>query len=136
MRLPFISRRSHEKAVDFLAAIHKSNLRDALALLELEQGEYRRAKDALSNARAALAKEQDRRRNLKSYMVRMHTDRYESRIGRLRRAVAAERAQSAAYRRQIKQLTDQLLDATGYQGEPLLPAARELLGINTKEDAK
>lgn len=59
--------------------------------------------------------------------------RYERRIRRLRRAVAAERAQAAAYRREIRQLTDRLFDACGYQGEPLIPAARVALGI---EDAK
>lgn len=37
--------------------------------------------------------------------------------------------------RVIHRLTDQLLDATGYQAKPLLPAARATLGI-TKEDTK
>ncbi|MFE0699157.1 hypothetical protein [Streptomyces sp. NPDC058872] len=55
------------------------------------------------------------------------------RLHRALRAVAAERRQAAAYRRTISRLTDQLLDTTGYQGEPLLPAARAVLGI--KEDA-
>lgn len=44
-------------------------------------------------------------------------------------------AELATQGRVIKRLTDQLLDATGFQGEPLLPAARTTLGINTpKED--
>lgn len=60
---------------------------------------------------------------------------HQRRLRRALRAVAAERAQSAAYRRTIDRLTDQLLDATGYQGKPLLPAARVDLGIDTpKED--
>jgi hypothetical protein len=136
MRLPFISCRRAQAAVD-LAVRGVWHLVDEAEAATCEARiEQRHAEDALSDARAALSKEQVRRQQLKSYMVRMHTDRYESRIGRLLRAVAAERAQSAAYRRQIKRLTDQLLDATGYQGEPLLPAARELLGIDAKEDAK
>lgn len=126
MRLPFISRRRHETAVDFLAAIHRSNLDDAMTWAMEERGARR-------TAEAELDRERSRRTRLKSYMVRMHTDRYEQRIGRLRRAVAVERAQAAAYRRTITRLTDQLLDATGYQGKPLLPAARVALGI---EDAK
>ena len=39
-----------------------------------------------------------------------------------------------AYRKTITRLTNQLLDATGYQGAPLQPAARAVLGIE-KEDA-
>lgn len=59
----------------------------------------------------------------------------EQRRNRALRAVARYRAENAAQRRTITQLTDQLLDATGYQAEPLLPAARATLGI-TKEDTK
>jgi len=62
--------------------------------------------------------------------------RYEDqqrRLHRALRAVAAEREQAEGYRREIRQLTDRLFDACGYQGEPLLPAARVTLGI---EDAK
>lgn len=127
MRLPFISRRRHEDAVDFLAAIHRSNLNDAVTWATDERAARRRAEDELDQERA-------KRARLKAYMVQTHVTRYEQRIGRLLRAVAAERAQAAVYRRTIKRLTDQLLDATGYQGEPLRPAARQVLGIdNTKE---
>jgi hypothetical protein len=45
------------------------------------------------------------------------------------------RAEAAAQRRVIRRLTDQLLDATGYQGEPLLPAARVVLGIEGAKGA-
>jgi hypothetical protein len=41
----------------------------------------------------------------------------------------------ATQSRVMKRLTDQLLDATGYQGEPLLPAARATLGIEKEVDA-
>jgi hypothetical protein len=41
----------------------------------------------------------------------------------------------ATQQRVIKRLTDQLLDATGYQGEPLLPAARHTLDLD-KEDSQ
>ncbi|MEU2510206.1 hypothetical protein ABZ621_36715 [Streptomyces sp. NPDC007863] len=126
MRLPFISRRRHETAVDFLAAVHRSNLDDATTWAMEERGARR-------TAEAELDRERAKRERLKSYMLRTHTARYEERIGRLRRAVAAERAEAEGYRRTIRRLTDQLLDATGYQGEPLLPEARTVLGI---EDAK
>jgi hypothetical protein len=126
MRLPFISRRRHDAAVDFLAALHRSNLDDAMTWAMEERGDRR-------TAEAELDRERAKRERLKTYMARAHTARYEQRIGRLRRAVAAERAQAAAYRREIRQLTDRLFDACGYQGEPLLPAARATLGI---EDAK
>ena len=126
MRLPFISRRRHETAVDFLATIHRSNLADATKWAMEERGARRTAEAELGRERAALSR-------LKASMVHTHTARYEQRIGRLRRAVAAEREQAEGYRREIRQLTDRLFDACGYQGEPLLPAARVTLGI---EDAK
>ena len=56
------------------------------------------------------------------------------RLYRALRACARYRAENAAQRREIKRLTNQLLDATGYQGAPLQPAARAVLGIE-KEDA-
>ncbi|MGW6395437.1 hypothetical protein ACWFR1_34215 [Streptomyces sp. NPDC055103] len=58
----------------------------------------------------------------------------QQRLHRALRAVARERRQSVAYRRTIDRLTDQLLDATGNQGEPLLPEARRVLDLD-KEDA-
>ena len=87
MRLPFISRRHHETAVDFLAAVHQSNLATAAKALDEEQAARRRAE-----------------------------------------------AELEVQGRVMKHLTDQLLNATGYQGEPLLPEARTVLGIE-KEDA-
>ncbi|MGW4703735.1 hypothetical protein [Streptomyces sp. NPDC004285] len=56
------------------------------------------------------------------------------RLSRALRAVAYEREQAEGYRRTIKHLTDRLLDATGYQGKPLLDPARQTLGIDVKED--
>lgn len=90
-------------------------------------------REAEGQLAAELTQERAKRERLKTYMFKAHTGRYEARIGRLLRAVAYEREQAEGYRRTIKHLTDQLLDATGYQGEPLLPAARTVLGI---EDAK
>lgn len=55
------------------------------------------------------------------------------RLHRALRTVARERKQAAGYRRTIRRLTDQLLDATGYQAEPLLPEARRVLDIDVKE---
>ena len=131
MRLPFISRRNAE--------FTKGLVRIQLAWEEADHAETREvlaeAQRRLSSAMAELDRERAKRNRLKSYMGRMHTARYEQRIGRLRRAVAAEREQAEGYRRQIRQLTDRLFDACGYQGEPLLPAARVTLGIeNAKEE--
>lgn len=133
MRFPFISRRSHERAVRLAAAgiwhmVDEADDRTTAAL-----GAQLDAEHDLDLARKELVQERERRTRLKSYMVRMHTDRYESRIGRLRRAVAYEREQAEGYRRTIRRLTDQLLDATGFQGEPLLPEARRVLDIDVKE---
>lgn len=133
MRLPFISRRRHETAVRVATAAIWHFVEQAENQNTAELGRRLDAEYALTDARKELDRERARRTRLKSYMVRMHTDRYEQRIDRLRRAVAAERAQAEAYRRTITRLTDRLLDATGYQGEALLPAARVALGI---EDAK
>jgi len=133
MRLPFISRRRHETAVRVATAAIWHFVEQAEDQTTAELGRRLDAEYALTDARKELDRERAKRERLKTYMVRMHTARYEQRIGRLRRAVAAERAQAAAYRREIRQLTDRLFDACGYQGEPLLPAARATLGI---EDAK
>lgn len=65
------------------------------------------------------------RRNYEDQQRRLH---------RALRAVAALRAEAAVQRRVTRHLTDQLLDATGHIGEPLLPAARVTLGLD-KEDA-
>ena len=61
--------------------------------------------------------------------------RYEARIDRLVRACARYRADLAIEKRVIRRLGTQLLDATGYQGEPLLPAARAALDLD-QEDPK
>jgi len=136
MRLPFISRRRAQAAVDLAVRGVWHLVNEAEAATCEARIEQRHAEDALSGARKALSQERAKRERLKSYMFRTHTNRYESRIGRLRRAVAYEREQAEGYRKTIRQLTDQLLDATGYQGEPLLPEARTVLGIDIKEDAK
>lgn len=63
--------------------------------------------------------------------------RYEDQQRRLRRAlraVATLRAEAAVQRRVVDRMTDQLLDATGHIGEPLVAAARVTLGLD-KEDA-
>lgn len=64
--------------------------------------------------------------------------RYEDQQRRLHRALRAcarYRADLAIEKRVIRHLGNQLLDATGYQGEPLLPAARTLLDLD-QEDPK
>ena len=61
--------------------------------------------------------------------------RYEARIDRLARACARYRAQLAIEKRVIRRLGNQLLDATGYQGKSLLPAARITLDLD-QEDPK
>lgn len=123
LRLPFVSRRSHEAAVDLLAAIQRANLNDALGRADDEQAARRAAEKRSAELLARV------NRAVGDGVVA------EYRIERVLRAVAYERAQSAAYRRTIRRLTDQLLDATGYQGEPLPAAARQVLGIeDTKED--
>ena len=123
MRLPFISRRRAQAAVDFLAACHRSNLDTVLKAAAEDRATRRKAE-------FALAQEQKKQRAVASWR---YTD--DRRLGRVVRALAAERAQSAAYRRTIRRLTDQLLDATGYQGELLLPAARATLGIDKEDTA-
>ncbi|WP_282696298.1 hypothetical protein [Streptomyces sp. CC208A] len=179
MRLPFISRRRHEEAIDFLAALHRSNLAHVASKLGDERDARRKAEAELAAEReprppvevehtelwslidwtlwgsgmgdvfreqladqfiAALTPEQHAQA---LELIRWWTEdrgreplgrrRYEDqqrRLHRAVRAVAAERAQAEGYRRTIRRLTDQLLDATGYQGEPLLPAARRALGID------
>lgn len=61
--------------------------------------------------------------------------RYERRLARLCRAIAALRRELAGQQRLADRLMDQVLDATGYQAAPLLPAARTTLGLD-KEGAK
>ncbi|KAA6211755.1 hypothetical protein [Streptomyces filamentosus] len=117
MRLPFISRR----AFDDLGRAH-SLLRGRLVN---EQTAHREAEAELALLQKWITREMVTRNK-----VSTSSDR---RLARAVRALAAERAQAAAYRRTIRRLTDQLLDATDYQGEPLQAAERRVLGI---EDAK
>ncbi|MEU4106210.1 hypothetical protein AB0F16_37585 [Streptomyces tanashiensis] len=127
MRLPFISRSRAQAAVDLA-------VRGVWHLVDEAEQATCEARSEQRKAEAELTRERGKRERLKTYMRRAHTARYEQRIDRLRRAVASERAMGEAYRKIITRLTDQLLDATGYQGEPLLPAARTSLGIDVKED--
>lgn len=65
------------------------------------------------------------RRNYEDQQRRLH---------RALRAVARLRAEAHGQARVISRLTDQLLDATGHNGEELLPAERRVLDLD-KEDA-
>lgn len=121
MRLPFISSRKATEAVCLIVEVSRRAIAEKDQLLDQERADRKKAE-------FALAQERKKQRAVASWR---YTD--DRRLGRAVRALAAERAQAAAYRRTITRLTDQLLDATGYQGEPLIPAARVALGI---EDAK
>ncbi|MER7908253.1 hypothetical protein [Streptomyces sp. NPDC096068] len=127
MKLPFISRRRHEAALGFLAAVQRKNVDDALAWALDERAARRRAEAELGNERDAVLQQG-------AYRL-ADRERDGRRLERLCRAVAAERRQAAVQRRVIRRLTDQLLDATGNKGEHLYPAARTALGITDKEDA-
>ncbi|MEU0317089.1 hypothetical protein [Nocardioides sp. NPDC006273] len=121
MRLPFISSRKASEAVCLIVEVSRRAMAEKDQLLAEERADRKKAE-------FALAQQQKKQRAVASWR---YTD--DRRLGRVVRALAVERAQSAAYRREIRQLTDRLFDACGYQGEPLLPAARVTLGI---EDAK
>lgn len=116
MKFPLVSRREAEKALCLLVEVTRRTLTTVEAQLHEERAARRRAEAYVGQA--------ERRRDADG-----------DRLARALRAVAAERRQAAAYRRTIDRLTDQLLDATGYQGEPLLPAARMTLGLD-KEDSQ
>lgn len=134
MRLPFISRRRAQANTDMAVRAVWHFVEQAEDQTTAELGRRLDAEYALTDARKELDKEREKRDRLKAYMVRTHTARYEQRIGRLRSAAAGYRAEAAVQRRVIRRLTDQLLDATGYQGEHLYPDARTTLGITDKED--
>lgn len=119
MRLPFISRRAFEN----LGMAH-SRLRGRLVN---EQTARRETEAELAILQKWITREMGARNKVSTSSER--------RLIRVVRALAAERKQAAAYRRTIRRLTDQLLDATGNQGEPLLPAARMALGLD-KEDSQ
>jgi hypothetical protein len=130
MRLPFISRRRAQANVDLAVTAVWHLVDEAEAATREARIEQRRAE-------TELAAVQRSHRRAVAYIEqaegRRDTDGY--RLARALRAVATERRQAAAYRRTIDRLTDQLLDATGYQGEPLLPAARVVLGIEGAKGA-
>ena len=121
MRFPFISSRKATEAVCLIVEVSRRAIAEKDQLLDQERADRKKAE-------FALAQLQKKQRAVASWR---YTN--DGRLGRAVRALAAERAQAAAYRREIRQLTDRLFDACGYQGEPLLPAARATLGI---EDAK
>lgn len=129
MKLPFTSRRKAEEAMCLLVEITRRCMADADKMLNEERAAHRKAE-------AELAAERDRHQQAKRFIARSHGARYNegTRLTRALRAVAQLRAEAAVQRRVIRQLTDRLLDATGYQGEPLLPAARVTLDLD-KEDA-
>ncbi|MFG2747225.1 hypothetical protein ACGFY0_45230 [Streptomyces chartreusis] len=91
----------------------------------------------VSRRRALALEEENRRLRMKVRVYEaLSTDtaglvyRYERRLTRLCRALAATRRELAAQHRLADRLMDQVLDATGYQAAPLLPAARTALGID------
>ncbi|WP_426404250.1 hypothetical protein ACN9M0_24935 [Streptomyces sp. R-07] len=129
MRLPFISRRRAQAAVD-LAVAGVWHLVDEAEKATVEA----RADQRTAEGNAAADREKYRR--AVAYVEQAEDGRYENgvRLTRALRAVARYRAEAAVQRRTIAHLTDQLLDATGYQGEPLLPAARTALGIDPRKE--
>jgi len=122
MRLPFVSRRSYGDL-----AVNVFRLR---ADLEAARAELAAERTARRKAETSLTQERKKHRAMASWR---HTD--DARLVRALRAVAALRAEAAVQRRVVRRLSDQLLDATGYQAEPLLPAARAVLDLD-QEDPK
>lgn len=129
MRLPFTSRRKAEEAMCLLVEVTRRTLDDADTQLHEERAARRKAEGLLAAERKlssraiAYVEQAEGRRDVDGY-----------RLARALRAVAALRAEAAVQRRVTRRLTDQLLDATGHIGEPLLPAARVTLDLD-KEDA-
>jgi len=130
MRLPFISRRRAQADVDMA-------VRAVWHLVDEAEAATCEARLDQRKAEADLTAERKQHQRAVAYVgqAEQRRDMDGHRLARALRAVAAERRQSAAYRRTITRLTDQLLDATGYQAEPLLPAARTTLGIDKEVDA-
>ena len=122
MRLPFVSRRHAQARIAAATAGLRADLEAARAELAEERAERRKAETSLTQ-------ERKKHRAMASWP---HTD--DARLARALRACARYRAALAIEKRVIRRLGDQLLDATGYQGEPLLPAARAALDLD-KEDA-
>ena len=131
MRLPFTSRRKADEAMCLLVEVTRRCMADVDEKIREERAARPEAEGLLaaerklSNRAVAYVKQAEGRRDADGH-----------RLARALRAVASGRAREAAYRRTITRLTVQLLDATGYPGEPLLPAAQALLGIDVKEDGE
>jgi hypothetical protein len=131
MRFPFISRRRAQAAVD-LAVIGVWHLVDEAEQATVEA----RAEQRTAEASLEAAREFQHRASVNAWQAVEDDYEHGVRLKRALRAAARYRAEAAVQRRVINRLTTQLLDATGFQGEPLLPAARTTLGIDTtKEDA-
>lgn len=129
MRFPFISVRSALRAI--AVATEASH-----HIAENADRRWADERAARLKAEADLLSERKKYSRAVAYVEqaegRRDVDGY--RLARALRAVAQLRAEAAVQRRVVDRLTDQLLDATGHIGEPLLPAARATLGLD-KEDA-
>lgn len=129
MRFPFISRRRAQANVDLAVTavwhlVDEAEAATCEARIEQRQAETQLAAAHRQYDRAvAYVKQAEGRRDADGH-----------RLARALRAVACLRDEAATQRRVTRHLTDQLLDATGYQGEPLLDAARHTLDLD-KEDA-
>ncbi len=128
MRLPFVSRRYARGAVAAATAGLRADLEAARAELADARIDLANARAARRKAETSLTQERKKQRAVASWR---HTD--DGRLARALRAVAALRAEAAVQRRVEHRLTNQLLDATGYQGDPLLPAARALLDLDPED---
>lgn len=127
MRLPFITVRSALRAIAVATEASHHIAEDA-------DKRWADERDARQEAEAELAYLQ-KWISRKAPELRAEGQQSMSpRLARALRAVATLRAEAAVQRRVVDRLTDQLLDATGHIGEPLLPAARVTLGLD-KEDA-
>lgn len=129
MRFPFISVRRAQANVDLAVTAVWHIVDEAEAATCEARIDQRRAE-------MQLVTEQKLRRRAVAFVEQAEgrRDADGHRLARALRAAARYRAENAVQRRVIRHLTDQLLDATGYQAEPLLPAARHTLDLD-KEDA-
>ena len=127
MRLPFISVRSARAAIAVATAGYRCIADEADKRYCEERAARQEAEAELAYLRKWISREAELRGAGPRSMSR--------RLARALRAAARYRAENAVQRRVIRHLTDQLLDATGYQAEPLLPAARHTLDLD-KEDSQ
>jgi hypothetical protein len=129
MRFPFISVRRALRAIAVATEASHHIAEDA-------DKRWAEERDARMECEAELAFARRKYRTIVAYVEQAEgrRDADGHRLARALRAVAALRAEAAVQRRVTRRLTDQLLDATGHIGEPLLPAARVTLGLD-KEDA-